>query len=115
MDYPHHIRYLMRAAWKIRHDHGAWNFECEQMPKRESQRFSRFQSERADTCWRVCVTEPSTRLLDIERRSFEFIPLRRRRDAASAPALRAIVPFRRELTSIGGGPPPDPQRAASRV
>src|SRR5882762_657985 len=51
MDYPHHIRYSMRAAWKIRHDHGAWNFVCEQMPKRESKRFLRFQNKRVDTCY----------------------------------------------------------------
>src|ERR1700676_2124780 len=31
-------------------------------------------SDHACTYWRFCVTEPSTRLLDIERRSIEFIP-----------------------------------------
>src|SRR5580704_15322913 len=48
MDYLHHIRYLMPTVRKIRRGHGVWNFECEQMPKHESQRFLRFQNESAE-------------------------------------------------------------------
>ena len=48
MDCLHHIRSLMREVSKIRRDRGVWNFEFEQMPKRGSQRFLRFQNERAE-------------------------------------------------------------------